>query len=71
MVPAAIKSSDLERTIDLIIEGIRGGGQLVALLEENANDIRRRQAMKKEIKANTMMYAIFIAFAGCLGAPGL
>ncbi len=71
LIPEAIRSKDLKRTIDLIIQGIRGGGQLVALLEENANDIRRRQAMKKEIKANTMMYAIFIAFAGCLGAPGL
>ncbi len=70
-VPSTIKSADLKRTIELIIQGIRGGGQLVALLEENAMDIRRRQAIKKEIKANTMMYAIFIAFAGCLGAPGL
>jgi len=70
-IPAAIKSDDLKRSIDLIIQGIRGGGQIVALLEENAKDIRRRQAIEKEIKANTMMYAIFIAFAGCLGAPGL
>ena len=65
------RTADLKRTIDLIIQGIRGGGQIVALLEENATDIRRRQAVAKEIKANTMMYAIFIAFAGCLGAPGL
>jgi Flp pilus assembly protein TadB len=70
-VPKSIKSKDLKRTIDLIIQGIRGGGQIVALLEENATDIRRRQAIAKEIKANTMMYAIFIAFAGCIGAPGL
>ena len=70
-IPSRIKSEDLRRTIDLIVQGIRGGGRIVALLEENAIDIRRRQAIKKEIKANTMMYAIFIAFAGCLGAPGL
>jgi len=70
-IPATIKSEDLKRSINLIIEGIRGGGQIVSLLEENAVDIRRRQAIQKEIKANTLMYAIFIAFAGCLGAPGL
>jgi len=70
-IPKTIKSDDLKRTIDLIVQGIRGGGQMVSLLEENAIDIRRRQAITKEIKANTMMYAIFIAFAGCLGAPGL
>ncbi len=70
-IPKRIKSKDLGRTIKLIIEGIRGGGQIVTLLEENATDIRRRQAIRKEISANIMMYAIFIAFAGCLGAPGL
>jgi len=70
-IPKRIKSEDLDRTIDLIIQGIRGGGKIVSLLEENAMDIRRRQAIKKEIKANIMMYAIFIAFAGCLGAPAL
>ncbi len=70
-IPKRIKSKDLTRTIKLIIEGIRGGGQIVTLLEENATDIRRRQAIQNEIKANIMMYAIFIAFAGCLGAPGL
>lgn len=70
-IPKRIRSKDLNRTIKLIIEGIRGGGQIVTLLEENAVDIRRRQAIRKEIKANIMMYAIFIAFAGCLGAPGL
>ncbi|UCD03324.1 MAG: type II secretion system F family protein [Candidatus Aenigmatarchaeota archaeon] len=70
-IPERIRSQDLIRTIKLIIEGIKGGGQIVTLLEENAIDIRRRQAIRKEIKANIMMYAIFIAFAGCLGAPGL
>lgn len=70
-IPERIRSQDLARTIKLIIEGIRGGGQIVRLLEENAIDIRRRQAIRKEISANIMMYAIFIAFAGCLGAPGL
>ena len=70
-IPERIRSQDLARTIKLIIEGIRGGGQIVTLLEENAIDIRRRQAIRKEISANIMMYAIFIAFAGCLGAPGL
>jgi len=70
-IPKSIRSDDLKRTIDLIVQGIRGGGQIVSLLEENAIDIRRRQAIRKEIKANTLMYAIFIAFAGCLGAPGL
>ncbi|NIO21417.1 MAG: hypothetical protein GTN76_11930 [Candidatus Aenigmarchaeota archaeon] len=70
-IPKYIKSEVLERAVKLISEGSRSGGQLVALLEENAIDIRRKQAIKKEVKANIIMYGIFIIFAGILGAPVL
>ncbi|MCK5023129.1 MAG: type II secretion system F family protein [Candidatus Aenigmarchaeota archaeon] len=70
-IPKYIKSEILERAIILISEGATSGGQLVSLLEENAIDIRRRQAMEKEVKANIIMYGIFIVFAGVLGAPVL
>ncbi len=66
-----IKSDSLERTVKLIIEGIRSGGQFASLLEENASDLRMTQAIKKEVKANIMMYVIFVTFAGCVGAPVL
>jgi pilus assembly protein TadC len=68
-IPRHIKSRVLEHTIKLIAEGSRAGGQLVSLLDENAIDIRRRQAIQKEIKANILMYGIFIVFAGVLAAP--
>lgn len=70
-IPKYIKSEILERAITLISEGSTSGGQLVSLLEENAADIRRKQAIKKEVKANIIMYGIFIVFAGVLGAPVL
>lgn len=70
-IPRYIKSEILERAINLISEGSISGGQLVSLLEENATDIRRKQAIKKEIKANIIMYGIFIVFAGVLAAPVL
>jgi len=70
-IPRYIKSEVLERAVKLIGEGAKSGGQLVALLEENAIDIRRKQAIKKEVKANIIMYGIFIVFAGVLGAPVL
>lgn len=66
-----IKSDMLKRTVDLIIEGIKSGGRFAELLEETANDIRRMQIIKKEMRANVMMYIIFIFFAGCIGAPVL
>lgn len=64
-----IKSDVLETTVNLVTKGIRAGGQLVALFEETAIDIRRKEAIKKEVRANILMYAIFIGFAGCVGAP--
>jgi flagellar protein FlaJ len=70
-IPKYIKSDVLRRTINLINEGSRSGGELVSLLEENAIDIRRKQAIKKETRANIIMYGIFIVFAGVLGAPVL
>jgi len=66
-----IKSEVLETTVTLVTKGIKAGGQLVALFEETALDIRRKEVIKKEVRANIMMYAIFIGFAGCVGAPVL
>ena len=70
-IPKTIKSEILETTLKLIIRGTRAGGQLVALFEETAADIRRLESIKKDIKANIVMYGIFIGFASCLGAPVL
>ena len=70
-IPKYIESEILKRAIKLISEGSVSGGQLVSLLEENAEDIRRKQAIKKEVKANIIMYGIFIVFAGVVGAPVL
>lgn len=70
-IPKTIKSDILETTIGLVTRGIKAGGQLVSLFEETAIDIRRRDSIKKEVKANILMYGIFIGFAGCVGAPVL
>lgn len=64
-----IKSEMLDRTMNLITEGIKSGGNFASLLEENANDIRRMSTIRKEMKANITMYIIFILFAASIGAP--
>ena len=66
-----IRSDILEHTMGMMAEGIRSGGHFSALLEETANDIRRTHILRKEMRANVMMYVIFIFFAGCLGGPVL
>lgn len=65
----SIKSEVLERTVILLKKGTIAGGQLVSLFDETAKDMRRRETIRKEVKANILMYAIFIGFAGCVGAP--
>ncbi len=70
-IPKYVKSEALRTTISLIIRGIKSGGQLVSLFEETALDMRRKESIKKEVKANILMYGIFIGFAGAVGAPVL
>ncbi|MBI4181567.1 MAG: type II secretion system F family protein [Candidatus Aenigmarchaeota archaeon] len=71
LIPRLFRSDILEKTINLIIEGSRSGGHFATLLEENAEQIRRSQVVQKEVKANVMMYIIFIGFAGVVAAPVL
>ena len=66
-----IKSSILDRTIKLLLEGIASGGELAHLLEEVANNVRTTQTLKKEIKSSVMTYSIFILFAAVVAAPFL
>ena len=66
-----VRSSILERSIRLVNEGIRLGGEMAPLLDAVSADIRSEQLLKKEIITTTMMYAIFIIFAAVLAAPAL
>ncbi|MBI3588661.1 type II secretion system F family protein [Candidatus Micrarchaeota archaeon] len=64
-----VRSQMLERAFKLIVEGIHLGGEMSKLLEEVSADIRATQLLQKEITTSTMMYAIFIVFAGVIAAP--
>lgn len=66
-----IKSDHLSRTMDLIVNSIRSGGELADLLDQTSMDLRDQQMMQKEISAGVLMYVIFIFIAIGLGAPGL
>jgi len=68
-ISAKIKSKILDKTINLIIEGLSKGGSLTSLLDSVADDIRQARILKSEIKSYVMMYGIFIFFAVGLGAP--
>jgi len=68
-MPEKIKSDLFEKTIRLIVEGIESGGELARLLEETASDIERTRIIDAEIKANVLMYVIFIFFAAGIAVP--
>ncbi len=66
-----IKSTNLERTVDLIVQSLKSGGKLADLLDQTASDLRDQQIIQKEISASVLMYVFFILIAIGLGAPAL
>ena len=70
-VPKRIKSKVLERTMWLISEGIKSGGQISGLLIQLGTDLREENALKEEITASIGMYIMLIFFSAAFGAPAL
>lgn len=68
-IPKKIKSKILERTIWLVTQGIKSGGQIADLLIQLSNDLREENALKAEIGANISMYLMLIFFSAAFGAP--
>ncbi len=66
-----IKSETLDRTVWLISQGLRSGGQIADLLLEMGNDLRDENNVKEENKANVSIYVILILFTAAIGAPML
>jgi flagellar protein FlaJ len=66
-----INSSLVQRTTNLIAEGIKSGGELATLLEETAEDIRNAATLRNEVRSQVMMYVIFIFLAVGIGGPAL
>jgi len=64
-----IKSEKLEKTVLLIVAGLRSGGHLASLLEQTAKNLRDQKFVDEKIKTNVMMYVIFIFVAVGIGSP--
>ena len=61
----------LRRSMYLLIEGLKAGGEVGGLLDRIATNIQQTHSMKKELAANVMTYVIFISVAVIFGAPFL
>lgn len=66
-----IKSEKLEKTILLIVSGLKSGGELASLLEQTASNLRQQMFVEERIRSSVMMYVIFIFGAVALGSPML
>lgn len=64
-------SQTLRRSVNILIEGMRAGGQMADLLNKIALNIEEMKIMRKEMAANVTTYAIFITFAAVVIAPFL
>jgi len=68
-IPTRVKSRVLERSMWLLTQGIKSGGEIAGLLIQLGSDLREENAMKDEIAANISMYVILIFAAAVIGAP--
>lgn len=64
-----IKSRVLERTMLLLVQGMKSGGEIVTLLFRLSDDLREEIVMKEEINANISMYLLLIVISAAFGAP--
>ena len=64
-----INSDKIRKTLNIIITGIRSGGNLATILQETSANMRERAFMEKRAASNVLMYVIFILAAIAIGAP--
>jgi Flp pilus assembly protein TadB len=64
-----IKSDLFSETLNLLIDGIKAGGNKADLLESSAEDIRNSIELREEIKSSIRMYIVFILMVSVAGAP--
>ncbi len=61
----------MRRNFDLIIEGMKGGGEIADLIDGVIENISETRQLKEEMKAANMTYVIFVTFVVIVVAPAL
>ena len=64
-----VKSGKLERSIKLMIQGMRSGGELPTVLQGISKGIQTEQNLLRRMKSETSAQSIFIMFSVVIGAP--
>ncbi|MFP4567581.1 MAG: type II secretion system F family protein [Candidatus Woesearchaeota archaeon] len=63
------RSDTLREAINLLIEGMRAGGEIGYLLNQISANMQDIKLMKREISSSVTTYVIFITAAAIIGAP--
>lgn len=65
------KSEKLQKTVALVVAGVESGGSIADLLEQTGSNLRQQRLSEQRIRANVLVYVIFIFSAISFGAPML
>ena len=66
-----ISSEKISKVIELIISGLKAGGNIADLLEETSRNMKEKEIIEKKTASTILMYVIFIFVAVSIGAPVL
>lgn len=61
----------LNKSVILLIEGLKSGGEMTSIVNKIAWNIKETQLLEKEVAAETTTYTVFIVFAALVAAPAL
>ncbi len=61
----------LHKSVILLVEGLKSGGELSGLVNKISWNIKETQLLEKEISAETTTYTVFVIFAALFAAPAL
>lgn len=64
-----LKSKNIRRAFQIILEGRKSGGSLAEVIENVADDLRAVLIIKKERKTSTMMGVMFLLISAVVAAP--
>lgn len=65
------ESPTLKRSFSLIVEGMRGGGEMADLIDRVVDNLKETRELKEDMAATALSYVIFISFIVMVIAPGL
>ena len=61
----------LSRSLIIIVEALRGGGEVAPIIDRVVENLRETKKLKEEMSATTLGYVIFVSFVVMALAPGL